>query len=128
MNVPDVARLDEASARATLEAAGLVVGAVTATDSPDVPAGAVMGTDPGANVPGGIPMGSTVNLLVSNGQVTVPDLTGQPLQAASATLQTLGLTTKTQLDPGCSGGTIAAQSVVGPVPQRSDVQLRACVP
>jgi serine/threonine-protein kinase len=128
VNVPDVARLDEASARATLEGAGLVVGTVTASDSPDVPAGAVMGTDPAANVAGGVPKGSTVNLLVSNGQVTVPDLTGQPLQAASSTLQSLGLTAKTQLDPGCSGGAVAAQSVMGAVAQRSEVQIRACVP
>jgi len=127
VEVPDVTRLDEAAARAALEGAGLVVGEITSDFSGVIPNGAVIRSDPAVS-PNGVPKGTKVNLVLSNGQVNVPDVVNQPLAGGSQALTSLGLTVKVNLDPGCTGGTIAAQSVTGPAPQKSEVQLRACVP
>ena len=127
VEIPDIGRLDQASAEAALVAAGLVVGAISTDFSPDIPNGAVIRTEPAAGT-GAVPSGSTINIVLSNGQVNVPDVVGQPLASGSATLQALGLSIKVQLDTTCGGGTVAAQSVVGPVAQHAEVLIRACQP
>ena len=72
--------------------------------------------------------GSTVNLVVSNGLVLVPDLKGQPIAAARSTLTggSLQLGVKLELDNSCTGQTVVSQSVVGEVPQKSSVTLKYC--
>lgn len=127
VTIPDVTRLDEAAARSAIEAAGLVVGEITSTYSGDIPNGAVIGSTPSAAT-GTVAKGTKIDLALSNGQVDVPDVTGQTLQAATQTLQGLQLSVKVQLDTSCTGGTIAAQSVTGPTAQKSEVQLRSCIP
>ena len=127
VQIPDLGRIDQASAEAALVAAGLVVGSISSDYSADIPNGAVIRTEPAATS-GAVPSGSTVNIVISNGQVNVPDVVGQPLASGSSTLTALGLVLRTQLDTSCSGGAVAAQSVVGPVAQHSEVQIRACQP
>ena len=108
--VPDVTAQSVALATALLQAAGYVVGTVTQQCSGgNVPAGAVISQDPPAGVL--LAPGSTVNLVVSNGQIcaVVPDVTGQTVQAAYQTLQAEGLTVSVLEQ--CSD-TVAAGSVI----------------
>ncbi len=71
-------------------------------------------------------VGDTINLIVSNGLVQVPDVAGQPTGQANTTLTSLLLTVKVQVDQSCSGGIVAGQSIVGEQPQRSTVTIRVC--
>jgi serine/threonine-protein kinase len=80
----------EAGARATLDRLGIKVKprSLLAND-PKAPYGTVIATNPG---PGQmVAIGSEVELTVSTGKVTVPDLRGKPLQEAQAALAGLGL-------------------------------------
>jgi len=124
--IPDVSRMDEASARATLEGAGFTIGSVSSTTSGDIPGGTVISTDPGpgTQVAGGTP----INLVLSNGLVTIPDVRGMPLADAHSTLTGLGLNVKTVIVPSCSGGAVQSQSTMGDQPQHSNVEIAACVP
>jgi len=128
--VPDVTRMAEADAIAALEAAQLKYGISTIGYSADLPAGTVVNSDPasGATVANGktIRVGDTVNLLVSNGLVSIPDVTGQATGAANSALTALQLTVKVTVDASCSGGTVASQSIVGEQPQKSTVTIRVC--
>ena len=56
---------------------------------------------------------TTVNLVVSNGRIVIPDVTGMAIAAANAALTPLQLTIKINSDLGCTGGTVADQSLVG---------------
>jgi serine/threonine-protein kinase len=64
--------------------------------------------------------------VVSTGLVTVPDVVGQTIEAASSTLAGLQLSVQIQSDLGCSGGTVNAQSVQGDVEQKSAITIRWC--
>ena len=74
--------------------------------------------------------GDAVGLHVSSGKVTLTDLTGQTLQAASGILTQLGLSSNPKPDPSCpqdKGATMVhTQSLVGDVPQGSTVDLTYC--
>lgn len=128
--VPDVTRMAEADAIATLKAAKLTYGTSTLSYSPDLAQGVVISSDPaaGATVAGGKPIreGSTVNLIVSNGLVSVPDVTGQTIAAANAALSPLQLNVKVTVDASCTGGTVASQSIVGDQAQKSTITLVYC--
>ncbi|MDR5690759.1 Stk1 family PASTA domain-containing Ser/Thr kinase [Agromyces indicus] len=128
--VPDVVNKTLEEAKADLEGAGLVAGSETRQNSPTVAAGTVLGTDPEAGA--SVETGSTVNFTISSGNVTLPDLTGQSLQAASSYLgsSTLQLTPVPVPDPGCpsqAGSPVVRQSLApGDVPQKSEVELVYC--
>jgi eukaryotic-like serine/threonine-protein kinase len=79
--------LTTAQARTALQAAGLVVGNIVARNS-DAPAGQVLATRPRAGTQ--VPSGRRVELVVSNAQVKVPDVTGETLFQATAILQEAG--------------------------------------
>ena len=76
--------------------------------------------------------GDTINFVVSNGQVTLPDLTGQTVQQATATLQDpkLGLIPDAEGDPSCKTQTGAPvnhqDQAPGAVPQGSTVRFTYC--
>jgi serine/threonine-protein kinase len=118
------------SAEAAAKAAGFTLGQVTQKDSPTVAANTVISTTP----TGGAASheGDTVDFVISNGQVTLPDVTGQSLTAATALLQSpdLQLTVDPKPDPGCktqSGAAVTQQSLApGEVPQGSTVTLTYC--
>src|SRR6185312_1395169 len=79
-SVPNVVGDTQAAATSALTAAGFVLGTATTQASTTVAPGTVIGQDPGAGTSAA--SGSAVNLVVSSG-VTVPNLVGLPLSAAS---------------------------------------------
>ena len=132
VTVPDVTNMLEADAIAALTEATLVYGSTTAEFSPTIKAGVVIRSDPAGGaerLADGtiIRKGAEVNLVVSNGRIVVPDVTGLAIAAANAALTPLQLNIKINSDLGCSGGTVADQSIVGEQPQKSEITLRVCV-
>ncbi len=94
--VPDVtkaASFDEAAA--TLAALGFTVKRADDFNA-TIAVGKIIGTDPPAG--SAAPRGSAVTVHVSKGpeKVTVPNLVGQPLESATATLQGAGFVVDTQ--------------------------------
>lgn len=128
INVPNVQGMSEADARAALEQAGLTLGAVTTSDSPSVPEGQVIRTEPGIGRPAA--PGSAVDLFVSNGQVTLPDLEGMSLADAEEISGGLGLMIIRNPDASCVaeyGNPIIEQSIPpGKVSQGSQITLTFC--
>ncbi|MEO5534997.1 MAG: Stk1 family PASTA domain-containing Ser/Thr kinase [Pseudolysinimonas sp.] len=133
ITLPGLAFKTEADAQAAITGLGLQYGATSQNYSPSVPAGAVLGVtiddDPtlvtaSVQVKGTV----TVNLVVSNGLVQVPDLTGQPVTTARSTLSggALQLTVRVEPDSSCSGQAVTSQSIKGDQPQKSTVTLRYC--
>jgi len=133
VTVPNLAFQDQGAAQAKLEELGLVYGTTTVSHSPNVPNGVVMGF----SVEGSpdvltaateVPGGSTINLIVSDGLVEVPDVKGQTVVAAKGLLSggTLQLTVRTERNDSCTGQLVTAQSLIGPVPQKSTITLTYC--
>jgi len=128
--VPDVTNMPLDQAKAALEAAGLSSGVENRESSALIPGNTVLGTSPEAGAQ--VPSGSSVDLRISSGNVTLPDLTGQTLAAASAYLraQDLQLTPVPEPDDSCeeqSGSPVTRQSPSpGEVPQKSEVRLTYC--
>ncbi|WP_022892359.1 Stk1 family PASTA domain-containing Ser/Thr kinase [Agromyces subbeticus] len=128
--VPDLQNKPLEQAKADLVAAGLVAGAETSEPSPTVPADTVLGTTPEAGA--SVEAGSTVDFRISSGKVTLPDLTGQTLTAASSYLaaENLQLTAVPKPDPACKsqpGSPVTQQSMApGDVPQHSSIELTYC--
>ena len=127
IEVPSVALLSEADARAQLEARGFTIGQINSVGSGTVPQGQVVSTEPAAGTP--VPKGTAINLSVSNGMVTIPDVTGQPNQQGVSTMQgLLGATNViAKVNSACSGGTIQSQSLSpGDYPQGTQITLTLC--
>ncbi len=128
--VPDVVSRDVTEAVSLLTAANLADGEVTKENSPTVPANTVIRSDPESGST--MPAGGHVNLTVSNGRVTVPDLTNQTIEVASNLLtgSSTRLTADIRPDPTCTsrgGAKVSSQSPgPGDVPQKSAVILRYC--
>src|SRR5690606_15949822 len=113
-----VANLTEAQARQALEAAGFTVGDVTRDTSPTVAADHVLSTEPSAGTD--VSQGAIINLVLSNGKVTVPDVTSLPIASAATTMQDLGLTVERRYTLRCMGGDVVEQSLApGDHPQGS---------
>lgn len=125
-NVPVLEQLAEADAIAAIQRQNLVHGTSTPSFSATVPAGVVISSTPRSGEP--VQEGDTVDLVVSNGQVEVPDFAGQPFNTASSVLvDELNLTVVPVPDAGCSGQIVTAQSVpAGPVEQGSEIRLTYC--
>jgi len=130
VKVPDVKNAALDQAKTSMTDAGLVAGTETRQTSPTVAADVVLGTDPEGGT--AVEVGSTVNFRISNGMVTLPDLTEQTLDAASSllTAENLQLTPVPKPDPGCAsqpGSPVTHQSLSpGDVPQHSSVELTYC--
>ncbi|MBM7502915.1 Stk1 family PASTA domain-containing Ser/Thr kinase [Agromyces aurantiacus] len=130
VTVPNVVNKSIDDAKADVQAAGLTAGTETRENSPTVAEGVVLATDPEGGA--SIEAGGTVNFRISSGLVTLPDLTGQSLQAASDYLGTsqLQLTAVPVPDGSCKsqpGSPVIRQSLPpGDVPQKSEVQLTYC--
>jgi serine/threonine-protein kinase len=109
--VPAVVGLPVADATAQLEAIQLVAAVGEAVFSDTVPAGSVVSVTPEAGVE--VPRGSTVTLIPSKGVdlVTMPDLSGQTLDQARATLAAAGLNVGSIL--GSTQGFFVEASVAG---------------
>ncbi|GAB3528753.1 Stk1 family PASTA domain-containing Ser/Thr kinase [Arthrobacter monumenti] len=75
----------EATVRDRLGQLGLVGGTTEATNSATVPEGDLIATEPALG--SSVPAESTVDLVISTGSVTMPQLTGIPVEDAKATLE-----------------------------------------
>jgi serine/threonine-protein kinase len=126
--VPNLQGQPLTAASNALTTAKFVVGQTEKENSPDVASDVVIRTDPAAGTSGHA--GDTINLVVSTGMVTVPDVTGQPIDVASSTLSQLQLNVKVGQDPGCktvASNPISSQSIAaGDAPQKSDITIRYC--
>jgi beta-lactam-binding protein with PASTA domain/tRNA A-37 threonylcarbamoyl transferase component Bud32 len=111
--VPDVAGQDPAAASSVLEAAEFVVAEQDAADfSVEVPAGQVIGTDPGAS--SRLQKGSTVTLVVSQGPqpLDLPAVVGQTEDSARASLSSFAVQDSTTQFDAADPGTVLAVSGV----------------
>lgn len=87
ISVPELTGLLRADALARLAAAGLAGGAVVTRDG-TAPAGTVLETQPAAGA--AVQHGAVVALVVASGRNAVPDLRGQTMVSAGATLSAAG--------------------------------------
>ncbi|NEN05286.1 Stk1 family PASTA domain-containing Ser/Thr kinase [Diaminobutyricibacter tongyongensis] len=126
--VPDVHNMTVVNAKSALTAAGFTLGPVTTQNSPNVAANIVISTDPAANATAH--EGDPIGLTISSGKVTLTDLVGQSIQAATGILSQLQLTANPQPDSTCpteQGTLVHSQSLApGDVPQGSTVTLTYC--
>ena len=126
--LPNIDGMTVQQATSTLENAGLKLGTVTSEDSANAPANTIMRTDP----PSGskVAPGTSVNVVVSTGNVTLPDLVGVELDVATEKLRQLGLLGVVTPDPTCAskdGDPVTEMSVTaGSVPQHSQVTISYC--
>lgn len=124
-SVPRIEGIGEAEAIAAIQAQRLIYGRTTPEYSANIPAGIVISSTPTSAAR--VREGDEVNLVVSNGQVEVPSVVGQPFTTASTLLNELQLTVILEPDNGCSGGTVEGQSLpAGPQPQQSEIRLTYC--
>ena len=127
--VPNVVGATEADAVALIEAQGLTIGSITVTGSPTVPEGAVIASDPVTN--SRLPLGSVVNLVLSDGTVLVPDVRMLPVLDARSILTDpqIGYTVSVEVIDGdtCTGtpGTIVIEQSIlpGEAKQRQNMVL-----
>ena len=71
--------------------------------------------------------GATVDLLVSDGLVTVPDVVGKAVTDANKELEPLGLSIAVVTNNSCTGNVVTSQSLApGDQPQRSSITLTYC--
>lgn len=89
IDVPPVVGLTLAAGTAAIVGAGLVVGAVTYAPSLTVPVGLIMLQNPEGGQ--SVLVGASVNLVVSSGFITVPDIGGDTAARANAEIQAAGL-------------------------------------
>lgn len=104
--VPDVLTLSESDAVNALIAVGLRPGQVTKSSS-SKPEGEVIGQSPGAGEQ--VMPGSLVELVVSNGQLGVADVTGLTLEEARATLSNEGFRVEVQEETSERVGVVLRQ-------------------
>ena len=127
--VPSLVGQTEASAVAMIEAQGLTVGTITVVSSANIPEGTVIASDPVANSK--LPLGSIVNLVLSDGTVQIPDVRNLDVVEARniLTAPTIGYTVSIEtLDgPTCAGqigNIVLDQSVpAGQAPQMQSIIL-----
>ena len=127
IDIPDVTLLTMADAIAQLEDAGLKIGTVSKEDHPSLGADVVISTNPVSGTT--VKPGKTVNLVVSTGMVTVPDVKGQTMAVARDVLSQLQLGVQMNGQTGCApqtGAPVTSQSAVGQQKQGITVTLTYC--
>lgn len=111
----NLAGMTEPEARDALRSLGLQGGTTDEANSPVIPAGRVLSTTPALGA--AVPVDTTVNLVLSTGNVTVPDLLGSTLENAQAILADpayqLNVTVNEVEDTVAVPGTVTAQSIDG---------------
>jgi serine/threonine-protein kinase len=129
VTVPNVISIQEAAAVALIEAQGLTIGTITVVSSATVPEGIVIASDPAIGQK--LPLGSVVNLTLSNGKVLVPDVRNLTVLEARTilTATTIGYTVSieivdAQTCSGTPGNVVVEQSVLpGEAPQLQNIVL-----
>ncbi|MCW4457406.1 Stk1 family PASTA domain-containing Ser/Thr kinase [Microbacterium sp. MPKO10] len=128
--VPDVSNMSLDDAKAKIEDAGLEVGSISSENSPSVPEDTVLSTSPANGEE--VPEGTTVDIVISDGMVTIPDMTGKALETARQELEgeKYALTVIDVPDSSCvaaEGNPVTKQSIgPGEVPQHSTIELTYC--
>lgn len=127
--VPNVAGMTLADGQAQLTSLKLVSGSQTETYHGAYPAGTIISTDPVAGSM--VKEGATVNFVVANGKVNVPDVRGMSLKDATAKLTspTYMIPVITTGDRSCKSDAslgVGAQSVLGEAPLGTSVTLYYC--
>jgi serine/threonine-protein kinase len=124
--VPSIDFMTIADATAALEGAGFTVGTVTPGYSPNAVVGAVVGSDPKAGTK--LSAGSVIDIVVSNGKISIPDVVGMSVGQATGLLQgsSLQLDVTVIPDTTCGGQTIGSQSLKGEAPQHSTISIVYC--
>ena len=128
VTVPDLVGLSQAAAKEALTDAGLALGSVIQRNDPASQADTVLEASVEADTE--VAPKTVVNLVVASGRVTLPDVTGWTLDAATANLEELGLNA-IQVEstdcPATAPPTVASMSAApGDVAVHSDVELRYC--
>lgn len=129
--VPETAGKTLSEAISAITAVGFVEGSQTRENSPTVPGDVVLSASPAAGQE--VAPGTPIDLVISSGKVTLPDLVGTSLSSALATLasEKLRLVGVEVPDPSCdstrANPPITTQSMVpGDVPQGSTIKLGYC--
>lgn len=125
--VPSFDRYSLAEYTEELERVGLTLGSVTTQDDPRAPESRVLGVDP--KVGQRLSRGQAVDVVVSSGLVTVPDVVGQPLEVARSLLEGIASVTPVPRDD-CEMSSeypVIEQSLPpGQHPQASAITLTYC--
>jgi serine/threonine-protein kinase len=130
VEMPVVEGLPEDTAKQILADAKLTLGTVRPQNDKDAKAGTVLSASEAAGSE--VAIGTTVDLVVASGMVTLENMTGFSMEAATGQLEKLGLeAVPVELGP-CTEGQIpdvvASMSLSpGEVPIHSSVELRYCV-
>jgi serine/threonine-protein kinase len=127
VTVPVVSSRSVEDARAALERVGLVVSEqVTTAHSASVDEGDVMASTPSGGESAQV--GQAVTLIVSDGKVEIPDVSGQSIGQAETTLTgpDLQLEVQREEDYSCGGSAVSRQSLVGVQKQHATVTLSYC--
>jgi serine/threonine-protein kinase len=128
--VPTLLGLTEAQAKDALTKAGLALGTITQGTSPSVPLGKVIQSTPQVGTYAS--SGSTVDLIISNGKVEVPDVSSMNINQAKNQLSGATGGLKVLIDTkevGCAntpplGSTVLSQSIpAGTTRQGSTITL-----
>ncbi len=130
VEMPDVTGLSQRQAQDQLseQELGISVRITYAPiDSPDHEKDRVARTEPEAGV--AIEPDSEVVLHIATGNVEVPDLTGETLEAATEALRELNLSVSQVEQPSgdVDPGTVIGQNRTGPVPRLSTIELTVAV-
>jgi serine/threonine protein kinase len=125
VTVPTVTGLSLEDAQTMLTDRSLTVGTVTPTDSPDVAANVVISTSPEASTAAS--EGDVIDIAVSTGQVTVPNLVGVTASEAGRQLSALLLDVDVSTNTGCTGRLVTSQSLPpGQHAQFSQISIEVC--
>lgn len=116
VTVPNVVNKSLADATTSLTGAGLTVGTTSTQSSTTIASGNVISQDPSAG--SSVASGSAVNLVLSSGPalVTVPNVVGSTVAAATTSLTNAGLvvgTTTQQASATVPAGNVISQSPAG---------------
>jgi 6-phosphogluconolactonase len=119
VSTPNVVGMTQAAATSTLTGAKLVVGSVTMQSSTSAPVGTVISQSiaPGVIVS----PGTSINLAVSSGPVSVPNVVGLTQPAATTALASAGLTVGT-VTPA-SSATLSPGSIISQSPAAGSVTV-----
>ena len=127
VKIPELSGMSQAKAREALEKLGISLGITNTEHSATIPKGVVISS----SIPTGelvTPGETTVDIIVSDGKVDVPDVVGKDVGEATSTLSgsEVGMTVKAEGDLGCSGGKVTSQNLKGIQDQHTKVTIRYC--
>ncbi|MGM1018883.1 MAG: Stk1 family PASTA domain-containing Ser/Thr kinase [Actinomycetota bacterium] len=128
VEVPTLVGLSRDAAEDALDDAGLELGSVIQRNDKDLSADTVL--EASVEEETEVPPGTVVDIVVASGKVTLTDVTGWTVDAATAALEELGLTAEAVESEDCPAtdpATVASMSVApGDVAVHSTVELRYC--